>query len=59
MNESGGYVKCEKSQQPKNDQNCGDYPKHIFISLIQSGRTSAVLFFPAALMPLCVRENSA
>jgi len=24
VNESGGYVKCEKSKQPKNNQNCGD-----------------------------------
>jgi hypothetical protein len=32
VNESGGYVKCKKSKQPKNDQNCGDYPKHVFIS---------------------------
>jgi hypothetical protein len=24
MNERGAYVKREKSQQPKNDQNCGD-----------------------------------
>jgi len=32
MNERGGYVKCEEPKQPKNDQNCGDYPKHLFIS---------------------------
>jgi hypothetical protein len=24
MDERGGYVKCEKSQQPKNNQNSGD-----------------------------------
>jgi hypothetical protein len=28
MNEGGGYVKCEKPEQPKNDQNCGYHPKH-------------------------------
>jgi hypothetical protein len=33
VNESAGDVKCEKSKQPKNDQNCGDDPKHVFISL--------------------------
>jgi hypothetical protein len=32
MDERGGYVKCEKSQQPKNNQNSGDYSKHVFIS---------------------------
>jgi len=24
VNEPSGNVKCEKSQQPKNNQNCGD-----------------------------------
>ncbi len=29
MNKSGGHVKCKKSSQPKNNQNCGDYRKHV------------------------------
>jgi hypothetical protein len=29
VNESAGYVKREESKQPKNDQNCGDDPKHV------------------------------
>ena len=24
-------MKCEKSQQPKDNQNCGEYPKHILL----------------------------
>jgi hypothetical protein len=32
VNESGGYVKREKSKQPKNNQNYGDYSKHVFLS---------------------------
>jgi hypothetical protein len=24
-------VKCEGPKQPKNNQNSGDYPKHVFI----------------------------
>jgi hypothetical protein len=32
MNKSAGYVKCEKSQQPKNNENCGDCCKHIHTS---------------------------
>jgi hypothetical protein len=34
VNESGGYVKCEKSKQPKNNQNCSNYPKHVFHLLV-------------------------
>jgi hypothetical protein len=34
VNESRGHVKCEISQQPKNDQNRGNYSEHVFISLI-------------------------
>ena len=37
VNEAGGYVKSEKPQQPKNDQNCGDYPEH-FLFLLASRR---------------------
>jgi hypothetical protein len=58
VNESGGYVKSEKSKQPKHDQNCGEYPKHVFISLHLSTRTSAISFLPSALVPSCVRENN-
>jgi hypothetical protein len=32
VNKSGGHVKCEEPEQPKNDQNCGEHPKHVFIS---------------------------
>jgi hypothetical protein len=34
MNESSCYVKCEKPQQPENNENCGDDPKHLFFSLL-------------------------
>jgi hypothetical protein len=59
MDESSGHVKCEKSKQPKNNQNCGNYPKHVFISLRLRARTSATSFFQAALMRLRVRKNIA
>jgi hypothetical protein len=52
-------MKCEKSEQPENDQNGGDYSKHFFISLRFSARASAIFFFQAALMPLRVRKNAA
>lgn len=29
VDERGGNVKCKKSQQPKHNQNCGNYPKHV------------------------------
>jgi len=32
VDESRSNVKCKKSEQPKNDQNCSDYPKHVFNS---------------------------
>jgi hypothetical protein len=32
VNETGGYVKCEKSKQPKNNQNYGDHRKRAFFS---------------------------
>jgi hypothetical protein len=38
VNESGGYVKCEESKQPKDDQDKSDYREHIFISLLLSGK---------------------
>jgi hypothetical protein len=59
VNESGGYVKCEISKQPKNNQNCGNYPKHFFISLLLSARTSAASFFRTAVMPPRAGENTA
>jgi hypothetical protein len=52
-------MECEKSEQPKNDQNGGDYPKHFFISLRLTARASAISFFPTALMLLRVQENTA
>jgi hypothetical protein len=48
VNEGAGDVKCEKSKQPKYNQNCGDYPKHVFISLFLSARTSAIVHFQTA-----------
>jgi hypothetical protein len=33
VKESGGDVKGEKAEQPKNDQYRGDQSKHVFISL--------------------------
>jgi hypothetical protein len=43
VNERAGYVKCEKPKQPKNDQDCSDYPKHIVISLFLSARKAAIM----------------
>jgi hypothetical protein len=31
VNETSGNVKCEKPNQPKYDQYCGDHSKHVFI----------------------------
>jgi hypothetical protein len=59
MNESGGNMEREKSEQPKNDQNGGDYSKHFFISLCLGARASAISFFQTALIPLRVQENAA
>jgi hypothetical protein len=52
VNETGSYVKREKSKQPKNNQNCGDYPKHVFISLTLSGAISTIPFFRKSRMPI-------
>jgi hypothetical protein len=43
VDESAGYVKCEKPKQPKNDQDCSNYPKHVVISLLLSARTAAIM----------------
>jgi hypothetical protein len=51
VDESGSYVEREKSEQPKNNQNCGDDPKHVFISLMLSEATSTISFFRKARMP--------
>jgi hypothetical protein len=40
VNERSRYMKCEKTQQPKNNQNRSDYPKHFVISL-PSGANNA------------------
>jgi hypothetical protein len=50
VNETGSHVEREKSKQPKNNQNCGDYPKHVFISLMLSGASSTIFFFRKAPM---------
>jgi hypothetical protein len=44
VNESGRYVKREKSKQPKNNQNCCNYPKHVFISLLLGARKALSSF---------------
>jgi hypothetical protein len=43
MNESAGDVKCEKTKQPKNNQDGGNHSKHIVISLRLSARTAAIM----------------
>ena len=50
-------MKCEESKQPKNDQNSGDYPKHVFISLFLSARAPAFMFLPTAVMLIRARET--
>jgi hypothetical protein len=57
VNESRGYMECEKSEQPKNNQNCGDYPKHVFISFSLSAGTSAIPFSRTARMLFRVPEK--
>jgi hypothetical protein len=57
VNESGGYMKSEEAKQPKNNQNCSDYPKHVLISLFLSAGTPAVMFPPTSVMLIHVREN--
>src|SRR4029077_903078 len=57
VNEGGGYVKCEKSKQPKNNQNCSDYPKHVLLSLLLTARISTISFRRTAHMPLRVGEQ--
>jgi len=32
VDESRSYMKRKKSEQPKNDQNCSEHPKHVFNS---------------------------
>jgi hypothetical protein len=59
VDETDSHVKCEKSKQPKNNQNCGDYPKHVFFSLLLRARTSEIMFFQIVLVRLRVRGNSA
>jgi hypothetical protein len=41
MNESGCYVKCEKTQQPKNDQYSSDNPKHFYLPASKRDSISA------------------
>jgi hypothetical protein len=43
VNERRCNVKREKAQQPENDEDCGDYPKHVFISLLPGAGPSAML----------------
>jgi hypothetical protein len=61
VDESCCNVKRKKSQQPENDQNCGEYPEHIFnsfnrewsanqrpASYAQHGHLQLVCFVPAS-----------
>jgi hypothetical protein len=59
VDEAGGYVKCEKSEQPENDEDRGDYPKHFFISLPPDGGTSATFKWRGSRMIEAVRKNRA
>jgi hypothetical protein len=34
MNEGAGYMECQKSEQPENNQDCRHNPKHVFISFV-------------------------
>jgi hypothetical protein len=38
VDESRGNVKRKKSEQPKNDQNCSEYPKHVSNSFYRKMR---------------------
>jgi hypothetical protein len=38
VNKSGRYVERKEPEQPEKDQNCGDNPKHVVISLPSSAR---------------------
>src|SRR5580692_3842998 len=46
VNQAAGDVEREKPQQPKNDQNCGDYPEH-FLFLLASRRERVRELVPA------------
>jgi hypothetical protein len=50
VNETSGYAKREIPKQPKNNQNSGDYSKHIFISTRLYAKKSAITFSRAARM---------
>jgi hypothetical protein len=51
VNESGRNVKCEKSEQPKNYQNCGNQSKHVFNSFYLKARESEIQLSRTARMP--------
>jgi len=59
VNQAAGDVKREKPKQPKNDQNCGDYPKHFFFSLLPGARGSAGWFVRNLWMTLAAWKNYA
>jgi hypothetical protein len=42
--QSAGRVKCEKSKQPKNDQNRSDCREHVFMSLIPGSENIYAIF---------------
>jgi hypothetical protein len=59
VDEAGGHVKCEKAQQPENDQDCGDNPKHEFISLFSGAGTSAMRSWLGPRMMAAARKCAA
>jgi hypothetical protein len=59
VDQACGYVKREKPKQPENDEDCGDYPKHVFISWLPGAGTSAMLRLRTALMLAAARKQTA
>jgi|HubBroStandDraft_2_1064218.scaffolds.fasta_scaffold71782_1 hypothetical protein len=51
-------MECEKSKQPKNNQNRGNYAKRAFFSSLVGARLSTTSFFRTSLMPLRVRKKT-
>ena len=40
VDKSRSNVKRKKSEQPKNDQNCSEHPKHVFNSFYRKARAN-------------------
>jgi hypothetical protein len=56
VNESRGNVKCEKSEQPKNNQKRGDYSEHMFSSFFLGARQSEICLSRTGRIPLLARS---